>query len=300
MSSVSPDIWTVKSIMDWTIRYLTEKNIESARTNVEWLLCHTLSCKRMDLYINYDRPLDQKERDEFKTLLKRRLQAEPLQYIVGHTDFMGLTFQVNRDVLIPRPDTELLVERVLDLCGKNDRQIRILDIGTGSGAIIIGLVHYLLKRGFEVQGSALDISQMALAVAKNNSNKNLTDTPIQWQCGDIFESALIESLKHRFDIIVSNPPYISDKEYALLDKEVRDYEPATALKADDNGLAFYHRIGHIASDVLDPSSPFGYIALEVGYDQANAVAKILHNNGYTDQQRYKDIQNHERVIIGKK
>lgn len=302
MSSAVPEVWTVKSIMDWTIHYLSEKNIESARTNVEWLLCHTLGCKRMDLYVNYDRPLDQNERDEFKASLKRRLLAEPLQYIVGHTDFMGLTFHVNRNVLIPRPDTELLVERVLDLCGKSEniKSLRILDIGTGSGAIIISLAYYLKKHGFELQATAVDISQNALVVAQENANKILPDSHIQWQHCDIFDSSSIESLKHRFDIIVSNPPYISDKEYALLDKEIRDYEPITALRAEDNGLAFYRKIGHIAADILDPSSPFGYIALEVGFDQADAVAQILHSTGYTYQQRYKDIQNYERVLIGKK
>ncbi len=279
-------IWNIKEMLDWTTQYLSEKKFENPRTNVEWLLSHILGCKRLDLYVNFDRPLNKAEIEKFKALLKRRLTNEPLQYIVGSTEFMGLKMDVNPSVLIPRPDTETLVEKTLDACQKLGlEKIHITDIGTGSGAVAIALGHFLKKAKIDCQLTAIDINEEALRVARSNAAR--ADCTIEFLKLDILKEPIPRS-----DILVSNPPYISETEFLLLDEEVRNFEPREALWADDNGLAFYKRIIDIANHqkVLQ-------VLVEVGYDQAQKVARLFKEKDVSVE-IYKDYQGTDRVVHG--
>lgn len=291
--------WNVGELLNWSINYLSEKQFENPRLNVEWLLCHTLQCKRIDLYTNYDRPLDKIELDQFKTQLLRRVGQEPLQYIVGSAEFMGLTFEVNADVLIPRPDTETLVERTLEICKENKQEaVHVLDIGTGCGAISVALVYYLEKYSIPCSLTALDISEKALEVARRNSENILGKEKINFVRGNILEENTIKDLYHSFDVIVSNPPYISDEEYSLLPSEVKNHEPEIALKAADNGFVFYNHIVKTAKTFFRSNLTKKYVIFEVGYNQAPEVSTILTNRGF-DVRVYKDYHQVDRVISGR-
>lgn len=290
--------WKLGEILGWSVEFLTGKQFENPRLNVEWLLCHALNCKRIDLYADFDRPLTKSEIDRFKTILLRRVDHEPLQYIVGTTDFMGLTFEVTTDVLIPRPDTERVVEIALDVCRSVQTEaVRILDIGTGSGAIAISLVHYLRKYSIPYAMTALDISSKALEVAVRNANAILGENDIRFEQGDLLSGTGIEKLHGSFDMIISNPPYISEEEFAVLPKEVKEHEPALALKAEENGLAFYRKIAEVSKHFFHSKLSKKHVILEVGYDQAQRVKGILVQHGY-DVTLYKDYHQVDRVVCG--
>lgn len=290
--------WNVGELLDWSMRYLSEKQFENPRLNVEWLLCHTLQCKRIDLYTNYDRPLDKKELEQFKVRLRRRVDQEPLQYIVGSTDFMGLAFEVNMDVLIPRPDTETLVEKTLEICKNSTYDaLHILDVGTGSGVIGVSLAFYLEKYLIPCSVTALDISEKALTVAKRNSERILGYKKINFVLGNIFDEEGMKPLHDSFDVIVSNPPYISEDEYAVLPREVKAYEPELALKAPDNGLAFYKHISRNAKIFFRSDLTKKHVIFEAGYSQAEDVKEILTGQGF-GVSVFKDYQQVDRVVCG--
>ncbi|MBL7994086.1 peptide chain release factor N(5)-glutamine methyltransferase [bacterium] len=290
--------WNVSELLGWSIHYLSEKQFDNPRLNAEWLLCHTLKCKRIDLYAHYDRPMVKKELEAFKALLLRRINHEPLQYIIGTTEFMGLTFEVNPDVLIPRPDTELLVEKTLDLCKHNyDEKVYILDIGTGSGALCVSLAFFLEKYNIPFSITALDISEKALALAKHNADRIVGEGKIKFFLGNILDEDSHSDLFQSFDIIVSNPPYISDHEFALLPKEVKDYEPEIALKADAAGLVFYKHVARAAKLFFRSNLTKKHVIFEVGYNQSEQVKKILAGSGF-EIEVYKDYHQIDRVVCG--
>ena len=290
--------WNVREILDWSVQYLTDKNFENPRLNVEWLLCHTLQCKRIDLYADHDRPLNKTEIELFKSNLLRRVAQEPLQYIIGTTEFMGLTFEVTTDVLIPRPDTEILVEKTLEACRAiNNVPVRILDVGTGSGAIAVSLAFYLRKHLIPYSITALEISEKALGVAKLNAEKIMGDDSINFFHGNVFEPSSVKDLYGSFDVIVSNPPYISDKEYEFLPKEVRDHEPAIALRASDEGLVFYKHIAGAAKLFFHSNLSKKHVFLEVGYDQADKVRSFLIEQSF-ETNVFKDYHKIDRVVCG--
>lgn len=290
--------WNVGEILDWSVQYLTDKAFENPRLNVEWLLCHTLQCKRIDLYADHDRPLNKTEIESFKANLLRRVDREPLQYIIGSADFMGLTFDVTTDVLIPRADTEILVEKALEICRqKHGETVKILDIGTGSGAIAISIAYYLRKYAIPNSVTALDISEKAIEVAKTNSEKILGDHSINFVHGNILKELSLNDLHGSFDVIVSNPPYISAKEYDVLPKEVREHEPAIALRAADDGLVFYQQIARTAKLFFHSNLSKKHVFLEVGYDQADIVGRFLTEQGFAVSV-FKDYNKIDRVVCG--
>ena len=294
----SQKTWNVGELLTWSTRYLSEKEIDSPRLNVEWLLSHTLRCKRIDLYTNYDRPLNQAELTEFKSMLLRRIAHEPLQYIVGTAEFMGLTFEVNTDVLIPRPDTELLVEKTIELCLNNiGATVRILEIGTGSGNISISIAFYLEKKGIPHTITALDISEKALILARRNSERVSGSENINFVFGNIFDETTMAFPLHSFDVIVSNPPYVSDEEFMLLPKEVKDHEPVIALKADENGFAFYNYITKNAKSFFSSNLTKKHVIFEVGYNQAEKVKQCLAEHGF-EVKIFKDLGHINRVVCG--
>ena len=210
-------IWKVVDLINWGKDYLENKNISDARLNIELLLCKVINCKRFDLYLNFDKPLQKEELALFKAMLIRRLNSEPLQYILGKTEFMGLPFNLNSNVLIPRPETEILTEKCIDYCKSNFRDketISILDIGTGSGNIGISLSKLIPN----CKVIAIDIDEAALQTAKENCELNQVSDKIDFFHLDILNDRLPDEWK--FDLIVSNPPYINQTEYSSLQPEI--------------------------------------------------------------------------------
>ncbi|HEX9652355.1 MAG TPA: peptide chain release factor N(5)-glutamine methyltransferase [bacterium] len=289
-------IWKVLELLNWGCQYLSEKGFENARLNTERLLGHSLNLNRVDLYLNFERPLTADELERFKGLLKRRLRREPLQYILGETEFFSLRFQVNSEVLIPRPETEVLVETILKFCGErfaSERALAILDIGTGSGCIAVALAKHLPNARI----TAIDVSDAALTVASENARRNEVAGLIEFRKLDFFSINLLSELADEFNAIVSNPPYISDAEFSNLPQEVRDFEPRAALKDGVDGLNFYRQIAAIVPMILGHG---GLVAVEVGLGQAQPVEKIFSTLGFAHIQAIADLNGIDRVVYADK
>jgi release factor glutamine methyltransferase len=285
-------VWTVRELMKSAMEHLQLKGFEDARLNVELLLAHALDIQRIQLYLHFDKPLSQEELKQFRTLYERRLKREPVQYIIGSTSFMGLHFAVDSRVLIPRPETETLIEQAMLLCQRyaSDVPIEILEVGTGSGNIAVSIAKYIKR----AHVTAIDISKEALTVAKENARMHFVDSKIQFSLVDIFDQA-DDLFQKRFDLIVSNPPYVPKDEWEQLQAEVRDFEPPVAVTDGKDGFKFYHRLIELIPDMLKPG---GSIMLEVGFSQAEKVARELKNAGLSQLQITNDLQGIPRVVSG--
>ncbi len=251
-------------------------------------MAHILNCKRLDLYLSFDRPLGDDEVLIYRTFLKRRGEYEPLQYIIGSVEFYGLPFKVDPSVLIPRPETEILVEEIINN-SKKKNDLKILDIGTGSGNIAVSLAHHI--PGAKIV--ATDISKESLLLASENSSMNKTENQVQFILDDILLNELKEN---EFDLIVSNPPYISKEDFEDLPPELKVYEPKHALTDDANGLFYYKQIAIKAKILLKKN---GSVYFEVGKGQSGEVKKILEENNFSEIMIKNDYLNIERVITGK-
>lgn len=280
---------TVLEAVKLSTDYLQKKGIESPRLNAELLLAHLLNCKRLDLYLLFDRPLKENEIILYRELLKKRGSFVPLQYIIGNVEFYGLEFSVDSSVLIPRPETELLVDTIIE--ENKNTTLKILDIGTGSGIIAIALAKSLEQPEL----FAIDISEAALANAKKNAIKNDVTDRIKFLQLDVRSDLTL--IKESFDIIVSNPPYISKDEFPKLQTELRVFEPAIALTDYADGLSFFKIISEKAIRLLKNN---GKLYFEIGKDQSDSVKKILQENGFANIQIKKDYQEIDRVISGEK
>jgi len=280
---------TILEAVKLSANYLQEKGIESPRLNAELLLAHLLDCKRLDLYLLYDRPLKENEVVLYRELLKKRGSFVPLQYLVGKVEFYGLEFNVDSSVLIPRPETELLVETVIE--ENKNPNLRILDVGTGSGIIAVAFA----KIFEQPELFALDVSDAALENAKKNAIKNNVADRIIFLQLDTRKNLPFED--ESFDIIVSNPPYISKDEFPKLQTELRVFEPAIALTDYSDGLSFYRTISVKAAGLLKSK---GKVYFEVGKDQSIMVKKIMEGNGFINIKIKKDFQEIDRVISGEK
>ena len=267
---------TIFEILKKSINQLKKYNIENPRINAEQLISHVLGINKTDLYLNSKAVLNREKLDVIERLIIRRTKHEPLQYILGETEFYGCKIKVNPDVLIPRPETELLVEKVLQ-----EDFGSILEIGTGSGAIAIALA----KQMKNVQITATDISEKALRIARQNAEIN--NVSINFIQSDIFEN-----IKSKYDIIVSNPPYISKKEYDNLAPEIKDYEPEISLLAEEDGMYFYKKILQQAKDYLTEK---GKIYFEIGYDQAKRVKILAIENGFSETEVFQDLNEFDRI-----
>jgi release factor glutamine methyltransferase len=261
---------------------------ERARRDAESLLLHVVRRERAAFLARWKEVLDAEEAGIYAELIERRFTGEPLQYIFGETEFYGLPFQVTRDVLIPRPETEHLVEHVLELAGRFI-QPRIADIGVGSGAIAVTLAAKLP----DAHLTAIDLSGPALAIARDNAARNGVESRIRFLRGDLLSPVATE----RFEIVVSNPPYVPSTDLATLSVEVRDYEPELALFAGDDGLEVYRRLIPAAREVLVPG---GFVALEIGYGQQPAIASLLNASGYTEIEFLPDLQSIPRVACARR
>ena len=279
------EIWRIDTILKWTRQYFGEKGVENPRLDAEVLLSHVLKKDRLHLYVNFDQPLEEKELIAFRELVKKRAARLPVAYIIGSKEFMGLDFQVTPAVLIPRPDTEILVETALGLL-KEVENPEILDIGTGSGAICISMLVNLPS----AQGTTVDISPDALAVAQGNADKHQVSQRLTFSLGDLFSPVA----GRKFHAILSNPPYIPEADILELTPEVRQ-EPNLALDGGADGLNFYRRIIEEGKKYLAPG---GFIAMEVGFDQAIVVGKMAEESGFFKvSQIVKDYGGIERVVV---
>lgn len=277
---------TIKEII---IRYSKELEEISPtpRLDVETLLQKVLDVDRLYILLNLDRYLSDDEEKLFNKFIEERLNNRPVAYIVENREFMGLDFYVKEGVLIPRPDTEVLVEEVIEL-GKDKGPINILDIGTGSGAITVSLAKYLVNAKI----TSVDISNIALEIGKKNAQSNDVDDRITFIKSDLFTN-IDKDMK--FDIIVSNPPYIKREVIETLDKQVKDFEPYNALEGGIDGLDFYRAITTQGKNYLNKG---GILAYEVGHDQSEDVSKLMEKDGYTNIYTRKDLQQIDRVVIG--
>ena len=275
--------WTILKLLQWTADYFRGKGVESPRLDAELLLSATLEMDRVALYVNFERPLNTDELTYYREKVRRRANREPLQYILGETEFWSLPFTVNPSVLIPRADTEVLVEEALK---RIDGCSTVLDIGTGSGAVAVALAHE--KPGLSV--TALDCSECALEVARGNARRNGVEERITCLAGDL------NSLPSGpFDMIVSNPPYIPSRDWEQLMPEVRDHEPRLALDGGDDGLEAYRRIAVQAVQVLLPG---GWLLVEVGIGQATVVNALFRAAGLTGVEQRNDYAGIPRVVMG--
>ncbi len=278
---------TVLNAITLATEYFEKKGIDSPRTNAEILLANILNCKRLDLYLRFDQPLKETEVEFYRQFIARRGKYEPVQYIVGNTEFYGLNIDVNPSVLIPRPETEILVETILNKYNTMD-DARILDIGSGSGNISIALG----KNFPDAEIISLDISDEAINLAQHNANKNNVSN-IKFVKGSIISTGILND--QQFDIIVSNPPYVSIEEYPGLQKEITLYEPVNAVTDNEDGLKFYRKISEFSMERLVDG---GSLFFEIGMGQLNHVNSIMKENGFKEINIVKDYQQIDRVIYG--
>lgn len=284
------EVWTIGKILKWTEEYFQKAQLDSPRLDAEVLLAHVLNQpERIYLYVHFDQPLEQSELAAYRECIKRRVQHEPVAYITGHRDFMGLDFKVTKDTLIPRPDTEILVEAVLQRLPAAGENSTLADIGTGTGAICLSLLNYLPK----LRAMAVDISPGALAVAQENSVSLGLSQRVEFLQGDLL--APLKAKGELLNTIVSNPPYIPKADIATLASDVKAYEPMGALDGGEDGLDFYRRLLAESGDLLKDG---GFLAMEVGIHQARqleALAKDMSQWGKCEILR--DLAGIERVVI---
>ncbi len=287
------DVWTIKSLLSWTDTYFLDRGIDSPRLTAEVLLADVLGLRRLDLYLQHDRPLEKQELADFKCLIQRRTAKEPVAYIIGRKGFFKEQFKVGSGTLIPRPDTEVLVETaeawLADFRAEN-RQARVIELGVGSGAVIISLANLYPQHLY----FGCDLSGDALAMTSVNA-KELAETSIA-----LFKSNWLSAVAYRaqFDLILSNPPYIPSTEIESLAPEIRDHEPRMALDGGKDGLDAVRIILFQAGDRLFPR---GQLMVEIGHDQKTAVAALAKRFTWvSDVMFVKDLAGHHRVAVFKK
>ncbi len=284
------EVWRVVDILTWSKNFLKNKGVESSQIEAEMLLMKVLNFSRLDIYMHHERPLSIQERNEFKYLLLQRTSGIPIQYILGKTEFMSLNFFVSSDVLIPRQDTEVIIENLIEKYKTKDN-IKALDLCTGSGCIAISLAHYLPN----ISMTAIDISEAALKIAKKNCSHNNLSNRINFLQLDILKENISDG---SYNLIVSNPPYISKEKYINLNPLVRDHEPEIALYPGEDEYIFYRHLSKIAIEKLVPE---GLLAVEIGGDyQVENITKIFTSAGLTNIEIIKDYNNICRGIIAKK
>ena len=286
-------MWRVVDLLDWTAGYFQQHGVPNPRLDAEVLLGHLLEKSRLQLYLHFEMPVFQQHLTPFRELIKKRIAHTPVSYLTNRKEFMSLDFYVDERVLIPRPETEQLVETIL--ATKTGEFQRLLELGTGSGVIATSLA----VQHPEWEIVATDISEPALAVARKNAETHARTSQIEFLAGDLFEP--IETINTngdtQFDWIVCNPPYIKNTERDTLHPDVRDYEPEIALFAGDDGLAVIRRLIAEAPEYLAPN---GKLILEIGATQADAVRTLLDaESGYATYELFKDYAEKERVVLAR-
>lgn len=287
--------WTILRLLNWTARYFGEHAVENPRLDAEVLLGHVLKINRLNLYLNYDKPLKKDELTEYRNLIKRRIKREPLQYIIGYQEFWSSKFKVDKGVMIPRPETEILVEEALNVfpqATSSTPTVNILELGTGSGAISISLAKEL-RAGTII---ATDISYAALKIARENAKLQGVEKQATFLQGSLFSP--VKEREGFFDLVISNPPYIRREDIEYLQPEVRDFEPRIALDGGEEGLKFYRQILPQVGKYLVRG---GWLMLEVGKGQFEKVVTLMEHTGeFHPALVVKDLSGIERVIKAQK
>lgn len=273
---------TYREAVEFGTKCLTDAGVPDAALDAWYLLQMVCKIERSYYYVHGEEDITQDAQKEYEIAVQKRAEHIPLQYIIGEQEFMGLRFKVNSNVLIPRQDTETLVEQVLKIVKPG---MKVLDLCTGSGCVLISV----LKNAPELTGMGSDISKTALLVAKENAKLHEVDA--EWVRSDLFDN-----ITETFDVIMANPPYIPTGEILSLMPEVRDFEPENALDGGADGLDFYRKIVGQVKDYLNPS---GYVYMEIGYDQGEAVSELMRNAGFTEVEVIKDLARNDRVVKGK-
>lgn len=279
----------VLEVLGKSTDYLASKGVESPRLQVEWLLAHLLQLKRIQVYMNHERELTPVEEDQLRQWVIRRGKREPLQHILGTAPFMELTLEVNRDVLVPRPETESLADVARAWMKQQAPDGRVLDLGTGSGCLLLAV----LQACPGTTGVGVDVSSQALAVAVRNGNRAGLADRLEWRQGD-FLGAL--SPGETFHLILSNPPYIPTAEVETLQPEVRDHDPRLALDGGEDGLDFYRRLAAEAPAFLAPG---GCLMAEFGDGQGPEIRSLLQQHGWVDVVCHPDLSGTERFFVAR-
>jgi release factor glutamine methyltransferase len=286
--------WTIQKLLGWVTEYFTGKGIDSPRLSAEWLLCYVLGVKRIELYTQFNKVVGPEQLSQLHELVKRAGAHEPIAYITGKKEFYSLEFEITKDCLIPRPETELLVERAIEFLRTRTGEQDVSDLCTGSGCIAIAIARNFAS----CRIVATDISDAALAVAEKNVAKHGLMNRIKLLQGDLFEPIISGLGPAKFDLIVSNPPYVSEPEYDKLAPNVKNFEPKSALTAGQDGLDIIKRIIADANQHLKPA---GTLMFEIGNEQGLAVRNLLETAGYFDSVKIeKDYANLDRLAIAVK
>ncbi|MFH0992240.1 MAG: peptide chain release factor N(5)-glutamine methyltransferase [bacterium] len=290
MSLIESRVWTIRELMKYAINLLQRKGFDEARLTIELLLSTVLRCQRIQIYTRLEKPLTSDELELFSSFLERRLTHEPVQYIIGSTSFMGLHFQVDRRVLIPRPETETLVEQTMIFAHSLETQepIRILEVGTGCGNIAVSLAKYIRQARI----LSLDVDEKALEVARQNVELHAVSEKVVLQHRNIFDP-IDERSFSKFDILVSNPPYIAPQDWEHLMPELKLFEPRLALSDERDGYLFYERMIVLAPRILNQTAG---VLFEVGDGQSEKVLRMLQANGFAKGQIIPDLQGLPRVV----
>lgn len=283
------EIWTIQRLLSWITDYLTQKNVDSPRLSAELLLADVLAMKRIELYMHFDKPVEQAKLDTLRDLVKRAGEQEPVAYLVGRSEFYGMDFEITRDCLIPRPETELLVERAVEFLRQRTGKQFVCDLCTGCGCIAVAIA----RNYPDCLVLASDISPVALAIAAENAKRHTVLDKIKFLSGDLFDPVIPEIDVNKFNLIVSNPPYVTASEYERLDKNVKDYEPRQALYGGSEGLDIISKVIGQAPSFLKAG---GAVMLEIGYGQGQAVRGLFDAAGcFADIKIEKDFHNNDRI-----
>jgi release factor glutamine methyltransferase len=283
---MSEKLTTLLEILNYSTNLLKEKNICDSRLNAELMMADALKCKRLDLYLEFDKPLQKSETDLFKSHLRRRLKNEPVQYITGKTNFYGYDIIIDESVLIPRPDTEVLVENLLiDIRESGLQEVNIFEVGVGSGCIAIAVCKELEKANIKYKYKGIDVSETAIDLCRKNAElNNVNDLEVE-------SNDFMGLTEMNYDYVVSNPPYIPLNEYNELDLEVREYEPKYALTDSTDGLTFYKKF--MSMFYSDKAKYF----LEIAYNAKPALEKMLNEYNIEKFRFVKDYNNNYRILI---
>ncbi len=284
--------WKTLDLLRTTAQFFTDRGASVPRLAAERLLAHVLTCKRVDLYLTGERELGAAELDAYRMLVRAYAGGEPLQYLVGETEFMGLAFRTDRRALIPRPETEILVEAVAKRFGASSGPPRILELGVGCGAIAVCLATLLPR----AEVWCTEIRAEAASLARENCKRHAVDHRVSVLVSDVF-AAVAPELEGTFDAIVSNPPYVRSSDLERLPRMIRDHEPMRALDGGADGLHFYHRL---CSEGLRFLAPGGTLAVEIGAEQGAEVQAIFAAAALGDVTVLRDYAGHERVILARR
>jgi len=286
--------WTIQKLLNWITEHLTEKRIDSPRLSAELLLSHVVGLKRIELYTQFDKLVSQQQLDRLHDLVKRAGQYEPIAYLTGKTEFYSLRLNVTPDCMIPRPETELLVERAIEFLRRKTGKQFVCDLCTGCGCIAIAIA----RNYPDADIIATDISDAALNIATQNIEKHQLKDRIKLLCGDLFDPIMPQLDVNKFDLIVCNPPYTTAAEFEALDRNVKAFEPRIALYAGEDGLDVYRRIIEKVDQFLKPDAA---LMLEIGYTQGQAVRELLEQVGcFSNIRIEKDYHNNERIVTATK